>query len=353
MKRIACLPIACLMVLTAVGSPASARASHFTFRGHRIHFHSVRHCRSLSCISLSIPGVHWRRGRDADDVANSADPAQMPAPAPAQVQSAPAPSQVQPPPVQAQPSPPPLATQPQTRPAPLIAQAAPALVTRTPTAPAPVAVAVPPAPAPVQTRPVPAPTLAAVAPSVQVAPPASKPAIQVTNSTQPPPPSVGFDVAKPQDRPAQNPAVPTAKPAPQAAPQAARGPEESDDADIDTPIGDWQTEGKGGLVRIEACGEALCGYVLNASTRAKGETVLVNMKAKNVTQWTGNIYSRSSGNNYFGTMTLKEVNTLRVEACAVGKFFCSGNNWTRLEDGRSIGSNEMATSRRHVAGARS
>lgn len=121
----------------------------------------------------------------------------------------------------------------------------------------------------------------------------------------------------------------------------------------DSPIGDWQTEGKGGLVRIESCGEALCGYVLNASTRSKGETVLVNMKAKNVTQWTGNIYSRSSGNSYYGTMTLKETNTLRVEACAVGKFFCSGNNWTRIEESRSIGSNEMATSRRHVPGARS
>jgi len=261
-------------------------------------------------------------------------------PAPAQVQPAPAPTQVQLPPplVQAQPSPP-----------PLIAQAAPVPVTRTPTAPVAVAVAVPPAPAPVQTRPVPAPTLAAVAPSVQVAPPASKPAIQVTNSTQPPPPSVGFDVARPAV-----PAAPTAtQPAPQPAPQVARASEESDDVTVDTPIGDWQTEGKGGLVRIEACGEALCGYVLNASTRAKGETVLVNMKAKNVTQWTGNIYSRSSGNSYFGTMTLKEVNTLRVEACAVGKFFCSGNNWTRIEDGRSIGSNEMATSRRHVPGARS
>jgi uncharacterized protein (DUF2147 family) len=339
------------MVLTAVSSPASARASHFTFRGHRIHLHSVRHCRSLSCVSLFIPGVHWRRGRDADDVANSADPAQMPAPSPAQIQPAPAPAQVQPPPppVQAQPSPPPLPAQPQMRPAPLIAQAAPVPVARTPTAPAPVAVAVPPAPVPVQTRPVPAPTLAAVAPSVQVAPPASKPAIQVTNSTQPPPPSVGFDVAKPAV-----PAAPTAtQPAPQAAPQVARASEESGDEAIDTPIGDWQTEGKGGFVRIEACGEALCGYVLNASTRAKGETVLVNMKAKNVTQWSGNIYSRSSGNSYFGTMTLKEPNTLRVEACAVGKFFCSGNNWTRIEDGRSIGSNEMATSRRHVPGARS
>ena len=329
MKRMACLRVACLTVLMALSSPASARDSYFTFRGHRIHLHAVRHCRSLSCISLSIPGIHRRRGRDADDVANSADAAQTNAPAQAQ----PAPAHIQPPPalapVQARPSPPPLPAQPPGRPAPLIAQAAPPPVTRAPTAPAP--------------------TLAAAAPSVQVAPPASKPTVQVTNST---PPSVGFDVAKPQDKPAQKPAV-AAQPSPPAAPQIARAWEESDEEAIDTPIGDWQTEGKGGLVRIESCGEALCGYVLNASTRSKGETVLVNMKAKNVTQWTGNIYSRSSGNSYYGTMTLKETNTLRVEACAVGKFFCSGNNWTRIEESRSIGSNEMATSRRHVSGARS
>jgi uncharacterized protein (DUF2147 family) len=338
--------IACLMVLMALSSPASARDSYFTFRGHRIHLQAVRHCRSLSCIALSIPGIHRRRGRDwdADDVANTADPAQTPAPA--QAQPAPAPAQIQPPPapVQAQPSPAPA----QPRPAPLIAQAAPAPVTRAPAAPIPVAAA--PAPAPVQTRPVPAPTLAVVAPIVQVAPPAGKSAVQVTNSTPPPaPPSVGFDVA---DKPAQRPAV-AAQPAPQAAPQVARASEESDDATIDTPIGDWQTEGKGGLVRIEPCGEALCGYVLNASTRSKGETVLVNMKAQNITQWTGNVYSRSSGNGYYGTMTLKETNTLRVEACAVGKFFCSGNDWTRIDEGRSTGSNGMATSRRSVAGARS
>ena len=323
--------IACLMVLMALSSPASARNSYFTFRGHRIHLQTVRHCRSLSCIALSIPGIHRRRGRDwdADDVANTADPVQTPAPAPVQAQPSPAPAQPQ----------------------PLIAQAAPAPVTRAPAAPIPVAAV--PAPAPVQTRPVPAPTLAAVAPIVQVAPPAGKSAVQVTNSTPPPaPPSVGFDVAKPQDKPAQRPAV-AAQPAPQAAPQVARASEESDDSTIDTPIGDWQTEGKGGLVRIEPCGEALCGYVLNASTRSKGETVLVNMKAQNITQWTGNVYSRSSGNSCYGTMTLKETNTLRVEACAVGKFFCSGNNWTRIDEDRSTGSNGMATSRRSVAGARS
>ena len=229
------------------------------------------------------------------------------------------------------------------RPAPLIAQAAPAPVTRAPAAPIPVAVA--PAPAPVQTRPVPAPTLAVVAPIVQVAPPAGKSAVQVTNSTPPPaPPSVGFDVA---DKPAQRPAV-AAQPAPQAARQVARASEESDDATIDTPVGDWQTEGKKGLVRIEKCGAALCGYILNETTNTMAETVLSNMKLKTGTQWAGDIYSRASGNTYYARMTFKQPDTLRVEACAIGRFFCSGNDWTRVPH-----SDEVATSRNLPASPKS
>jgi hypothetical protein len=29
-------------------------------------------------------------------------------------------------------------------------------------------------------------------------------------------------------------------------------------------------------------------------------------------------------------MTFKQSDTLRVEACAIGRFFCSGNDWTRV-----------------------
>ena len=29
-------------------------------------------------------------------------------------------------------------------------------------------------------------------------------------------------------------------------------------------------------------------------------------------------------------MDLKGINTLRVEACALGRFYCSGNNWIRV-----------------------
>jgi uncharacterized protein (DUF2147 family) len=100
--------------------------------------------------------------------------------------------------------------------------------------------------------------------------------------------------------------------------------------DDDSPVGDWQTEGRKGLVRIEKCGAALCGYLLNETTNVTGETVLSNMKAKTDAQWAGDIYSRASGNTYYAKMTFRQHDTLRVEACAIGRFFCSGNDWTRV-----------------------
>lgn len=83
--------------------------------------------------------------------------------------------------------------------------------------------------------------------------------------------------------------------------------------------------------------------MIDAATNVRGETILVNMKPKAGSQWSGNVLSRSSGNSYYGTITLKEANTLRVEACALGQFWCSGNNWTRVAQS-SAQPGELATS---------
>ncbi len=287
--------MACLVALMALSSPACARGYSFTFHGHQVHIAS--HCRSLSCVSVS--GMGNLRNRHDDDAATTNAPAPAPVPAPAA------------PPV-------------------MRAQTLPQIVQP------------PPAPA--------APTLAS-------APPA-------------PPPAVGFETPKPQQRPtppapvAQNTAVPPPPAADrpqensQANPQArpatvqpavpvVRVAQDTESTAADSPLGDWQTDAKtGGLVHIESCGTSLCGYTFDPSTRTKGETVLVNMKLKNDTKWTGNVYSRSSGNSYYGTMTLKQGDTLRVEACALGQFFCSGNNWKRVESSRSVKPGELVTSRR-------
>src|SRR6185312_993607 len=55
------------------------------------------------------------------------------------------------------------------------------------------------------------------------------------------------------------------------------------DEPSDSPLGDWQTEGKG-TVRIARCGDALCGHALG-SANEKGDAILINMKAKGGRQW--------------------------------------------------------------------
>ncbi len=80
---------------------------------------------------------------------------------------------------------------------------------------------------------------------------------------------------------------------------------EADDAS-ETPLGDWQTEGKGS-VRIEQCGRALCGHVLNPSSTDNGELVLINMKPKEAALWSGKIYSHDSENTYYATIAMKRA----------------------------------------------
>jgi len=47
-------------------------------------------------------------------------------------------------------------------------------------------------------------------------------------------------------------------------------------------------------------------------------------------QWIGCAYSHDSGDTYFGTIALKGPNVLQAEACALGRCYCLGNNWTRI-----------------------
>jgi uncharacterized protein (DUF2147 family) len=169
-----------------------------------------------------------------------------------------------------------------------------------------------------------APVQVAAPPAI---PPVSKPSLQPVVCASPQSAIQPSEIQTPTP-PA---AAPVEKPlAAVAAPPVLKISRDSDDDPAQTPLGDWRTAGNKGSVRIEQCGRALCGYMLNSSTNAVGETVLINMKPKAASQWSGNIFSRDSGNAYYATMTMKGPNSLRVEACALGRFFCTGNVWSRV-----------------------
>ena len=280
-----------LMVLMAVSSSADAGSFSFSVGGHRIRVEAPRGCSSSSCATISIPGVYESR-KKRDDVAASPPPAPAPIPAPAPVAPPPAPAPVQ-----------------QSAPPPPIVAAAPS--------PAPLTVYRPAAVVSQEVAPPPLPPLPPV-PQIQ-------PAASVTQPCTTPP------AARP-DEPAR-PVPPLLKVL-------------HEDA-ADSPLGDWQTEGKG-MVRIAECGRALCGYAIKEGESEKGEAVLINMKPKSDQQWNGSVYSKDSGDTYYGTMRLRGPNTLRVEACAFSRFYCNGNSWTRI-----TGPQPMMTSRQVTRGPQS
>jgi uncharacterized protein (DUF2147 family) len=159
-----------------------------------------------------------------------------------------------------------------------------------------------PAPAPVQaaTPPVPAPV-------VNSAPPAP-----TTMATSTPAPVVN-EVAP------VIPAPVAVAPAPQPAPVAA-----APASAPTTPLGIWATEENKGNVRIEQCGQNLCGYAVNT-----GERILINMKPSD-SKWTGQIHDPDSGRNYDSTIAMKGTNILKVQGCAFSGLFCGGQTWKRI-----------------------
>jgi hypothetical protein len=281
-----------LAMLMALSSSAHAGNSFsFTVGGHRIQIEAPKNCDEPSCISVSIPGIYQtgrRRERDDDDNRNAKQVVAVPVapPAPAAV-CAPPPAAANKPSIETVASIPVAPAMAPTA-APIVAPAA-----VRPAAPVVQQVAVPPPPAQ------PAQPVAATTPTIAPVPP--------------------------------SPPAPIARPAPEIAPRVSRVSHEVEDEPTDSPLGDWQTEGNKGSVRIERCGEALCGFVLNLASNAKGETILIDMKPKATSEWSGNIYSRDSGNTYYATIAMKGPNFLQVKACALGHFFCSGNVWSRID----------------------
>ncbi|MFN5717556.1 MAG: hypothetical protein ACK463_23920, partial [Bradyrhizobium sp.] len=95
-----------------------------------------------------------------------------------------------------------------------------------------------------------------------------KPAPAVPPPVAAPPPPAPTRVMTPEPPPAVAAPPPAAVPA-GPVPPLIRVSREVDEPD-DGPIGDWQTEAND-LVRIRLCGNALCGYALDRSTRDLGE----------------------------------------------------------------------------------
>lgn len=116
------------------------------------------------------------------------------------------------------------------------------------------------------------------------------------------------------------------------------------------PTGLWQTQTNNGQVRIERCGNALCGtLVTSAAIRANPDQKDVKNKDESQrgrtlrglrmlsgftggpTEWRGgSVYNPEDGGTYRGTITLTNDNTLRLRGCIVAPL-CKTQTWTRVQ----------------------
>ena len=308
-----------IVTLLLAGGVAQAQYT-IEYEGHTIRIDPDRG-------TVSIPGVYDTTGKKTKRARTNPDSSQKQAPAPQQPTTAdrqPSSDGPAKAPVQDAQTPAPTA-QPS-----VPAYAAPAATaTNTPVkngaAPAP--------PAPIQQGGAPITPSASPAPSVAAAPPA-------------PAPSTAAPVARPQTPAPTTATAPSAPlPSPSPAPRA-RVPSTTvatvapapPAPDPNSPVGIWLTEEKEGKIRIEPCGDSLCGYAVDSKSNANAEQVLINMKpAKDQNkdqnkdqQWSGRIHDPNTGSNYDSTIALKGKDELRVQGCAFGGMFCGGQTWTRV-----------------------
>lgn len=108
-------------------------------------------------------------------------------------------------------------------------------------------------------------------------------------------------------------------------------------------VGLWKTAGDEGLVRIEACGQAICGRAVDPPPRTKASSrgagpqnqasdgqLIMKLKPLGPGQWgDGWIQNPDNGKTYKASITLTPDGRLRLKGCIVVPL-CRTQTWTRV-----------------------
>lgn len=107
--------------------------------------------------------------------------------------------------------------------------------------------------------------------------------------------------------------------------------------------GEWWTPGFNAKVRIEPCGDAVCGRIVWLWDEAPkgvadkdplvGRLVIDRMQAAEAGFWRGGrLYNPEDGRDYKGSLQLQSPQRLVVDGCVL--FFCQTQVWRRADPGR-------------------
>lgn len=115
------------------------------------------------------------------------------------------------------------------------------------------------------------------------------------------------------------------------------------DADV---FGDWAYRENGSVVRIYACGKAVCVKIVRIKDRRRRDVnnpnarlrhrpvvgIVIASKARKAgkASWRGNLYNTLDGRIYRGTVNLVDRNTVTLVGCFMGTVFCEAKTMHRV-----------------------
>lgn len=108
-------------------------------------------------------------------------------------------------------------------------------------------------------------------------------------------------------------------------------------------LGEWWTPGFGARVRIETCGDGVCGHIVWAWDETPpdivdklplvGRKVIEGMRPDGASRWQGGrLYNPEDGRDYRGTLHLQSPSRLLLEGCVL--FVCRKQVWRRVDNSR-------------------
>lgn len=109
-----------------------------------------------------------------------------------------------------------------------------------------------------------------------------------------------------------------------------------------SPIGTWQNPKHTIAVRVEQCGEQLCGKIVSASAEAMadareagvekliGTQLLRDYRPSGKLRWSGTVYVPDMGRSFSSHIVQPAPNTLRISGCLIAGFLCKSQDWTRV-----------------------
>ena len=110
-----------------------------------------------------------------------------------------------------------------------------------------------------------------------------------------------------------------------------------------TPEGRWTHPNGSVTVAISACGNAWCGTVVDATTKARsdaakggtkdlvGTQLMTGFTAAGEGKWKGRLFVPDINFRARAELRMINSNQLSVRGCMAGKFVCKSQTWTRAD----------------------